>query len=249
MYLDQFELVRTYDIQQGRLYLHAAKERATMEFKSMSELPVAATVLGKEVRTDESAVMQEEILSAIFGQYVVDHNLQATDEEIDAFIEDVARTMREDRESRSSRLAEVGQLLRSQKISSEQRTELESERSLLEQTLASPPSEAPESPAEAEPIRQTRRTIATGFVERWKMNRALYQKFGGRIVFQQAGPEPLDAYRSLLKEREAAGGFKILRSEWVNEFWRYFTDDSMHSFVEPGSEREKEVFATPPWNK
>ena len=74
MYLDQFELVRTYDIQQGRLYLHAAKERATMEFKSMSELPVAATVLGKEVRTDESAVMQEEILSAIFGQYVVDHN-------------------------------------------------------------------------------------------------------------------------------------------------------------------------------
>jgi hypothetical protein len=32
-------------------------------------------------------------------------------------------------------------------------------------------------------------------------------------------------------------------------FWRYFTDDTMHSFYEPGSEAESQAFATPPWER
>ena len=47
--------------------------------------------------------------------------------------------------------------------------------------------------------------IAAAFIRQWKINRALYQQYGGRIVFQQGGPEPLDAYRKYPGRERGAG--------------------------------------------
>jgi hypothetical protein len=90
--------------------------------------------------------------------------------------------------------------------------------------------------------------IAGAFILQWKINRALYQQYGGRIIFQQGGPEPLDAYRKFLEERQAAGDFSIDDSALAAEFWRYYRDDSIHSFFEPGSAEEAKAFADPPWH-
>jgi hypothetical protein len=79
------------------------------------------------------------------------------------------------------------------------------------------------------------------------VNRALYGQYGGRIIFQQGGPEPLDAYRTFLEERQAAGDFAIVNEGLATGFWRYYRDESIHSFYEPGSEEEAEAFAVPPW--
>jgi hypothetical protein len=62
---------------------------------------------------------------------------------------------------------------------------------------------------------------------------------------QQLGPEPLDAYRQYLEERQAAGDFKIHDKALEEQFWRYFTDDSIHDFYEP--DRAEQAFASPPW--
>ena len=35
-------------------------------------------------------------------------------------------------------------------------------------------------------------------IEQWKASQSLYKKYGGRVVFQQTGPEPLDAYHEYL---------------------------------------------------
>ena len=90
--------------------------------------------------------------------------------------------------------------------------------------------------------------IAEAFILQWKINRALYQQYGGRIGFQQGGPEPLDAYRKFLEERQAAGDFSIDDPALATEFWRYYRDDSIHSFFEPGSADEAKAFGIEPWS-
>jgi hypothetical protein len=89
--------------------------------------------------------------------------------------------------------------------------------------------------------------IAAAFIRQWKINRALYQQYGGRIVFQQGGPEPLDAYRKYLDESAARGDFRITNPDLDAGFWRYYRDDSIHEFFKPGSAEEAKAFADPPW--
>jgi hypothetical protein len=92
-----------------------------------------------------------------------------------------------------------------------------------------------------------RSEIAAAFIRQWKVNRALYQQYGGRIIFQQGGPEPLDAYRKFLEERAARGDFRITNKDLEAGFWRYYRDDSIHEFFKPGSAEEAKAFADPPW--
>jgi hypothetical protein len=89
--------------------------------------------------------------------------------------------------------------------------------------------------------------IAAAFIRQWKINRALHQQYGGRIVFQQGGPEPLDAYRKYLDESAARGDFRITNPDLDAGFWRYYRDDSIHEFFKPGSAEEAKAFADPPW--
>ena len=96
--------------------------------------------------------------------------------------------------------------------------------------------------------RAARLEIAGAFILQWKINRALYQQYGGRIIFQQGGPEPLDAYRKFLEERLAAGDFSIEDPALSAEFWRYYRDESIHSFFEPGSADEAKAFGAEPWS-
>ena len=56
----------------------------------------------------------------------------------------------------------------------------------------------------AEEIQQVdamRRKMGFAMIRQWKINKALYKTYGGRIIYQQLGPEPLDAYRQYFEER------------------------------------------------
>lgn len=105
------------------------------------------------------------------------------------------------------------------------------------------------TPEEATEVEAMRRRIAASMILRWKINRALFERYGGRIIFQQFGPEPIDAYRSWLREREAAGDVALCDAELEAYFWRYFEDDSMHSFFEDGSDEAARAFSVPPWER
>ena len=73
-------------------------------------------------------------------------------------------------------------------------------------------------------------------VSRWKLNQTLYREFGGRIIFQQFGWEPLDAYRKLLDSYRDAGKFKIVDARFDGAVYQYFdrrfvyADDAMAEF-------------------
>jgi len=66
------------------------------------------------------------------------------------------------------------------------------------------------------------REISTLWVRAWKMNRALYRQYGGEVIWQQAGLEPLEAYRTWFEENERSGAFTMLDPQLRERFWRYF---------------------------
>jgi hypothetical protein len=59
--------------------------------------------------------------------------------------------------------------------------------------------EAARNPAETRAVGDQ---IAGAFIQQWELNAALYRQYGGRIVFEQGGPEPLEAWRLFLEERQ-----------------------------------------------
>ena len=103
------------------------------------------------------------------------------------------------------------------------------------------------TPEEAVQAEEIRRDLERSIIWQWKVIRQLYREYGGRVVYQQLGPEPLDAYRQFLEVQQRAGAFVIHEKAFEDEFWSYFTDDSRHSFFEPGTEAR--AFETPPWEQ
>ena len=87
--------------------------------------------------------------------------------------------------------------------------------------------------------------MARNFVQSWKVNQALFKEYKGRVIFQQAGPEPLDAYRDFLKEYEKKGAFRILDKTYEAGFWCYFTNEDMHVFYP--EDEGAEIINTPWW--
>ncbi len=66
-------------------------------------------------------------------------------------------------------------------------------------------------------IRQAyKRAIARVVIRKQKLDRVLYKKYGGRIVFQQVGVEPVDAYREFLQELVEKRHVVILSDSYKN---------------------------------
>jgi hypothetical protein len=65
--------------------------------------------------------------------------------------------------------------------------------------------------------------VGQHMVKMWKFNKSLYEKYGGRVIFQQAGLEPLDAYRRFLEDNESRGAYRIDDPALRAKFWEYFT--------------------------
>jgi hypothetical protein len=64
--------------------------------------------------------------------------------------------------------------------------------------------------------------VAVVWVKQWKVNQSLYRKFGGRIIFQQAGWEPIDAYRRLLEQYETQKSFVVHDAALHAAVYSYF---------------------------
>jgi hypothetical protein len=169
----------------------------------------AAIVLGETIRSGDASEVQEIILTRLLERYAEQQGVDASEVEVDAFIDTMQRGMRAEGLTAEDEL----------------------------------------TPDQAAQAREMRRDMGRAMIRQWKINRSLYGQYGGRIIFQQLGPEPLDAYRQFLEERLKAGDFKIIDESINRSFWRYFTDESLHSFYETGSEAESRAFAMPPWER
>lgn len=204
-YLAQFEWVRSYVLRDGHLFLATMADGSIIEFEPLPE--VAAVVYGEDIRSADSSELQNAVLSRLLDRYATEQGLEATSEEIDAFVQNMERGM-----------AAAG-LTAADDLTAE----------------------------EAAQVEAMRREMGHSLIRQWKINKALYGQYGGRIIYQQLGPEPLDAYRAYLQERQSAGDFVIRDPEMSEAFWRYFTDESIHDFMEKGGEDGSRAFTVPPW--
>jgi hypothetical protein len=76
--------------------------------------------------------------------------------------------------------------------------------------------------------------IAKSFVLNWKISRALYKKYGGDVIFQQANPlEPIGAERQFLEEQEKVGAFQILDTEERKKFFEYYVQPHTTFIIPP----------------
>ena len=207
-YMAELSRVSAYELNNSQLFLATMADDSGLEFEPL-QVPLAATVLGEEVRSSDAAEMQEVVLTRLFDRYAEQQGIEVTDSEIDAYVETMQQGMRDEG------LAAEDDL----------------------------------TPEEAVQVEQMRRDMGRAMIRQWKLNRALYRQYGGRIIFQQLGPEPLDAYRQYLEARQAAGDFTIHRKDFEDAFWGYFTTDSMHDFYAPGSDEEAQAFKTPFWER
>jgi len=248
-YLGQFQWVRSYVIENGNLFLATMADGSIIEFESITGAGAVATVLGQEVQAADAGEMQEILLTRLFEAYAAAQGIEATEAEIAAFVANLERVKQQDRADREARLAELGRRLESADLPASERQPLETERAALDEQRAALETDEELTAEEAAEVERMRRDMARSIVVRWKLNRELYREYGGRIIAQQLGPEPLDAYRQYLEEQQREGAFTIREKEFEAEFWRYFRDDSIHSFFEPGSREEVEAFQVPPWER
>ena len=89
------------------------------------------------------------------------------------------------------------------------------------------------------------RQVAEHWVRAWKLNQALYREFGGRIIFQQAGWEPIDAYRKLLDQYAANKAFVVYDPLLHTAVYSYFE----HKFVYADETKAQFYFEKPWWER
>ena len=202
---------------------------------------VVAVVLGQEITVADARGSE---ITGLIGdvltrRFVEDSGIEPTEEEIQAFVAGSLRAQREVRSGLERRKVELETTLEGV-LSPERRGSVQNSLDSISATIEA----LSENQPEAANI-DTERAVARVWVQRWKVFKALYEKYGGRAHYQQAGVEPFDAVREFLEEQEASGAFAIFDPANEEEFWHYWRNEEMHRFVPEGKERE--LIDTPWW--
>lgn len=224
----------------GCLFLLLAPFSQAQEGYGKSEDPVAAEALGVEIRTRNPGEMAFVIKQVLSVTYAKEHNLQATDAEIKEFSIRKKKLDARARKEAEARRVELQEALQAETLPDTEREQLEGELKFLDKLheAALEADKRTDDPAMAAAETQMARAI----IGQWKVNQALYKQYGGRVIYQQGGAEPLDAYHKFFKAAQKAGDFKILDEDLEPVFWSYYTTDSKHRFYpESGDEKEQAI--------
>ncbi|MCO5762086.1 MAG: hypothetical protein NHG36_11320 [Chromatiaceae bacterium] len=211
------------------------------------DAPLVAEVLGTKIHTRDPDEMQAVIIGKLVDRYAAEQGIAVEPAEIDAYLDSLHRVAEQDRRRQEARREELARKLEAKTLSDAERQSLSSELDSLNEFLNNIGEVRNGAKEDSAEDKAARRQVAAAFIRQWKINQALYRQYGGRIIYQQGGPEPLDAYRTFLQARERQGAFKILNPAFEAAFWKYFLTDSMHSFYPKGSREEAQAFETPWW--
>lgn len=220
---------------------------SAQEIYGPPDAPLVAEVLETKIHSADPDEMKYVILDKLFDRYATVHDVEVTPAEIDAYLKSLNRVAERDRKHYEDRRQAIAQALRAPSLTEAERRSLSSEFDAVNEhlnTVDEMQNNAGMNPVE---VRQAREQVAAAFIRQWKINRALYKQYGGRIIYQQGGPEPLDAYRLFLQEQQEKGAFTIHAEEFKQRFWEYYLTDSKHSFYPAGSKEEVQAFDIPWW--
>ncbi len=205
---------------------------------------VIARVLDREILLSEKDELNGVIFGTLLEQFAKDNNIAPTPADLDAHIKRLNQLQAENHQKDLKARAAVVEELKANNLAEADRKSLEEKLSMYDLFVKTEKEMRDYDTRYPEESRKSEEAIATSFVQAWKVNQALHRKYGGRVIFQQAGPEPLDAYRDFLREQEKAGAFTIIDTSYEAGFWNYFTNDAMHTFY---SKDEGDQSMETPW--
>ncbi len=187
------------------------------------------------------------VWQAVFEDFAKQQRVEPTAAEIESQINSQRRFMKEDKLRRAKERERLVAELKSPNLSEAQRKQsqqyldtllsLEKHDAAMEQERRTPKQEKMWADSE--------RRVAQVWVKNWKVNQALFRKFGGRIIFQQAGWEPIDAYRKLLEQYEARKAFVLNDPALRDAVYSYFN----YKFVYADETKAKFYFEKPYWER
>jgi hypothetical protein len=205
---------------------------------------VVAIVLGEKIERSSKHELHELILGPLLVNYADRKGIEPAEEEITAYLhwhEQVTKKMENWLEE--MRLT-VTRGLEDDTLTAEERADSEDHLSRIER-IARSRSLKPELTEEGEQaFKEELRQMAMFFVKVWKIKSALYQEYGGRVAFQQAGPEPVDAFRDFLRKQQKLGAFRFTDEVCEAEFWEYLSG-KRHFFY--SKEKAENLMKIPPW--
>lgn len=225
------------------LFMLASLSQAQETYGS-SDAPLVAEVGDVQIHTSNPDEMAYVIKQLLIKRYIEDQKLQATDAAIAEFLDRKKIMMESNRLQMETRHAEIQQALASETLTADARARLEKERDALyamNRLMAAAEGRAGTAESEA-----AEAFVARSFIEQWKVNQALYRQYGGRVIFQQSGAEPLDAYRDFFRDAQKSGRFRIINKEMEPALWSYYTTDNIHVFY-PAAGSDKELAINTPW--
>lgn len=217
----------------------------TLSQANQADKDTIAIVLGKKINIKDKDKVNGLIFGALLEQYAKENKIEPTEAELDAFVQKTEEMKKQQQVKFEKDREKLVEELKSKSLTEQERKDKTSYLQTLENILKTNKEVEEWSREMEDQMRAMRRNMAQHFVKTWKINKSLYEKYGGRIIFQQAGVEPLDAYREFLKEQEKKGAFQIMNKDYEASFWRYFTNDAMHNFY-PKDDGAK-LMETPWW--
>lgn len=172
---------------------------------------VVATVLSQGITRDEIAAPEGEhardlklhdlVWRRVSRHYIDERGLAATAAEIAEAVEYHREFAARDRVQRARKLVELDQRLAADSLKPDERGRLEEFRKVLTR-LAQHDAEQDRLPP-PDPVRQGQ--LLTPWIEQWKMNKALYEQYGGVVAVTRFGPDPHGARAALMADYERRG--------------------------------------------
>ena len=169
-----------------------------------------ATVAGVAITRGELAAgphgvspearLLELVWPRIASDYVTRLGLVATPAELDEAVAYHHEFERRNRAQRARKLTELEERLADTELAPEERERLKDFRGTL-QRLAASDQERDSAPRDPERLR----VVLAPLVEMWKMNRAIYERYGGVVALTEFGPWPHGARAALIADYERQG--------------------------------------------
>jgi hypothetical protein len=215
-----------------------------------------ATILGRTVYADELGAVAERargeklrglVWTAVFEDYAKQRRIEPTAAEIESHLQHLRRFTQEDKTRRERERHQLTDELKSAALTEARRKQAQQHLETLDQIEEHEARLAKErrDPEQEKIWQESERQASGHWVSRWKVNQALYREFGGRVVFQQAGWEPIGAYRRLLEQYEAKNAFIVHDRALRDAVYGYFK----LNFVYADDSKARFYFEKPYWER
>jgi hypothetical protein len=181
----------------------------------------------------------------LWNDYAKEKGLKATDQEVNEYKERMIRFMTDQKKKWNRKKDDLAKELIAENLKDDKKTQLEKSfnvyKGFIERT---PDTESIYHSADSNTAKLIDDSTKS-FILDWKIKKELYKQYKGRVIFQQAGPEPLDAFRLFFEEQQSKGKFKFYNKDAEDLFWDYYRNVK-HTFCKDPNEAEQ-LMNTPWW--